>query len=103
MVAFLAKQSPTAAERIGLELVGFIFSLDHLPNRGAPVRMRPGLRKLAHRHYLLIYRINEAVSLVEIVRIWDNRRDPARLRVPEERRGHILKLELSSNTASTMA
>jgi plasmid stabilization system protein ParE len=82
VVAFLAKQSPAAAERIGLELVEKIFSLNHQPNRGAPVRKRPGLRKLAHRHYLLIYRINEAASLVEIVRIWDNRRDPVRLRVP---------------------
>jgi plasmid stabilization system protein ParE len=82
VVAFLAKKSPTAAERIGLELVEVIFSLDQLPNRGAPVRKRPGLRKLAHRHYLVIYRVNEAASLVEILRIWDNRQDPARLRVP---------------------
>jgi len=82
VVAFLAKKSPTAAERIGLELVALIFSLDQLPNRGAPVRKRPGLRKLAHRHYLVIYRFNEAASLVEILRVWDNRRDPARLRVP---------------------
>ena len=81
VVAFLAKQSPTAAERIGLELVEVIFSLDQLPHRGAPVRKRPGLRKLAHRHYLVIYRINEGASLVEILRVWDARQDPARLRL----------------------
>lgn len=62
--------------------MALIFSLDQLPHRGNPVRKRPGLRKIAHRHYLVIYRVNEAVSLVEIVRIWDNRQDPARLRLP---------------------
>lgn len=80
-VAFLAQKSSTAAERIGLELVDLIFSLDHLPHRGSPVQNRPFLRKIAHRHYLVIYRINEAVSVVEIVRIWDNRRNPASLRL----------------------
>jgi plasmid stabilization system protein ParE len=63
-VAFLAKKNPAAAERIGLELVDVIFSLDQLPNRGAPVRKRSGLRKLAHRHYLIIYRVNEAANIV---------------------------------------
>jgi len=45
VVAFLAQKSPTAAERIGLELVELIFSLDQLPKRGAVVRNRPALRK----------------------------------------------------------
>lgn len=44
IVRFLAQKNPAAAERIGLELVELIFSLDHLPNRGAPVKKRPGLR-----------------------------------------------------------
>lgn len=82
VVAFLAKRSPAAAERVGLELVALIFALDQLPNRGAPVHKRPGLRKVAHRHYLIIYRVNESAALVEVIRIWDNRQDPARLRVP---------------------
>ena len=81
VVGFLAEKSPAAAERIGLELVKLIFSLANLPHRGAPVRKRPPLRKIAHRHYLVIYRVNETASLVEIVRIWDNRQDPARLRL----------------------
>src|SRR5690606_34008609 len=53
VVAFLAQKNPAAAERIGLELVDVIFSLDQMPNRGAPVRKRPGLRKIAHRYYLV--------------------------------------------------
>lgn len=81
VVAFLAQKSPTAAERIGLELVALIFSLDQLPNRGAPVRKRPSLRKIAHRHYLIVYRVNEAQNRVEIVRVWDGRQDPRKLRL----------------------
>jgi plasmid stabilization system protein ParE len=82
VVAFLARKSPTAAERIGLELVDLIFSLDQMPKRGAPMRKRPSLRKIAHRHHLVIFRVNEAEALVEIVRVWDNRQDPKKLRLP---------------------
>jgi plasmid stabilization system protein ParE len=81
VTAFLARKSHTAAERIGLELVDVIFSLDELPARGAPMRGRPGLRKVVHRHYLVIYRLREAARLVEIVRVWDGRLDPVDLRL----------------------
>ncbi len=81
VVSFLAQKSPEAAERIGLEIVEIIFSLDELPNRGAPMRNRPWLRKLPHRHYLIIYQVNEEAGQVEIIRIWDNRQDPAKLRL----------------------
>lgn len=47
--------------------------------RGSPVKGRPGLRKIAHRHYLVIYQFNEPQQLVEIVRIWDGRQDPGEL------------------------
>ena len=75
----LAGYSPVVAERIGLELMEVIFSLDQLPNRGAPVHARPGLRKLSYRYYLIYYQINEAAQSVAIVRIWDGRRNPAAL------------------------
>jgi len=81
VVAFLARKSQAAAERIGLELVEQIFSLVNFPDRGVPVKKRAGLRKLAHRHYLIIYRVDESAWRVEIVRIWDNRRNPEQLRV----------------------
>lgn len=40
-VAFIAQQSPAAAERVGLELVALIFSLEELPSRGAPCATAP--------------------------------------------------------------
>jgi plasmid stabilization system protein ParE len=79
LVAFLARKSRVAAEAIGLELVVLIFSLGRFPDRGASMRKHPTLRKLAHRHYLVIYRVTKSVRLVEIVRIWDNRQNPDRL------------------------
>jgi plasmid stabilization system protein ParE len=84
VVAFIARKNPAAAERIGLELVALIFALDQLPSRGAPLRKWPSLRKLAHRHYLVIYRVNEAQNLVEIVRVWDGRQDPRKLHLTQE-------------------
>ena len=82
VTAFLARKSATAAERIGLEIVAVIFSLDTLPARGGPVKGRPGLRKVVHRYYVVIYRLHEAARLVEIVRVWDGRLDPAGLELP---------------------
>jgi len=79
VTAFLARKNVAAAERIGLEIVAVIFSLDTLPARGAPLRGRPGLRKVVHRHYVIIYRLHEAGQMVEIVRVWDGRLDPAGL------------------------
>lgn len=81
VTAFLAVKSVEAAERIGFEIVGVIFSLEELPARGAPVRSRPGLRKVVHRHYLVIYRLDELARRVEIVCVWDGRLDPAGLRL----------------------
>ena len=81
-VAFIARSNPEAAERIGLELVAVIFSLDHFPERGSPVKARPGLRKLSHRYYLIYYRVNEAAHMVEVLRIWDGRQNPSSLLLP---------------------
>jgi plasmid stabilization system protein ParE len=82
VTAFLARKSPVAAERIGLEIVAVIFSLNTLPARGAPVRNRPALRKVVYRHCIIVYRMHETAQLVEIVRVWDGRRDPADLALP---------------------
>ena len=60
VVAFLAQKNPVAAERLGLKLVGTIFSLEELPHRGVSVRDRPGYRYILHRPWFLIfYRIDE--------------------------------------------
>lgn len=82
VVRFLADKNPEAATRLGNELLDAALALTLFPRRGAPVRRRPGLRKLSHRYYLIFYQINEAAQWVEVVRIWDGRQDPATLRLP---------------------
>ena len=42
--------SPETALRVGDELLDAALSLAILPRRGAPVRRRPGMRKLTHRY-----------------------------------------------------
>jgi plasmid stabilization system protein ParE len=79
IVAFLAAANRDAAVRIGHELLDACETLLVLPERGSPVRLRPALRKLSHRYYLIYYRIDGSRRLVEIVRIWDGRRDPQSL------------------------
>ena len=82
VVRFLAEQNPEAAARIGNEILDAALSLTLFPRRGTPVRRRPGMRKLSFRHYLIFYQVNEAAQWVEVVRIWDGRRDPSSLRLP---------------------
>lgn len=81
-VGFLAQKNPEAAARIGYEILDAALSLSALPHRGAPVRQRPGVRKLSHRYYLIFYRVDEAAQWVEILRIWDGRQNPATLKLP---------------------
>src|SRR5512133_1057765 len=82
VVRFLAENSPEAAARIGHELLDAALTLTVFPRRGSPVRRRPGLRKLTHRHYLIFYQVNDATHWVEVVRIWDGRQNPTSLRLP---------------------
>ncbi len=82
VVRFLAEQNPEAAARIGNDILDAALSLTLFPRRGTPVRRRPGMRNLSLRHYLIFYQVNEATQWVEVVRIWDGRRDPSSLRLP---------------------
>jgi plasmid stabilization system protein ParE len=83
IVRFLARKNPAAAERLGNALLDDAFSLTHLPGRGVAVPGRPGCRRILHRPWFLIYyRIDEAQRMIEIVRIWDVRQNPAGLSLP---------------------
>ena len=85
IVRFIAQSphgSPTAALKIGEELIALSESLAALPYRGTAIRRRPGLRKLSHRYYLIFYQITEATGLVEVIRVWDGRRNPSGLILP---------------------
>lgn len=74
-------QNPEAALRLGNELLDAALSLAIFSRRGSPVRRRPGMRKLSYRYWLIFYQVNEAEEWVEVVRIWDGRKDPKTLRL----------------------
>ncbi len=79
---YVARDSAEAAAHVGNELIATAESLSFLPNRGAPVKERSNMRKLFRWHYAIFYRVKESERLVEILRIWDMRRDPLELVLP---------------------
>jgi plasmid stabilization system protein ParE len=56
---YISQDNPTAAERVGLELVRLAESLAVMPRRGGQLRARPGVRRLVSEPYLVTYRIDE--------------------------------------------
>lgn len=81
IVAFAALHNPAAAERLGFALVARAESLAAFPDRGrvVPEYNDPQLRELLHLSYRVIYRINQAVQTVEVVRFWHAARGFPRL------------------------
>jgi plasmid stabilization system protein ParE len=73
---YIAQNNPTAAERIGLELVQLAESLAAMPRRGGQLRARPGVRRLVREPYLVTYRIDETQRVVYVQRFWHAKRDP---------------------------
>ena len=68
IVSYVSTDNPTAAEKLGSELLDQALSLESLPFRGSQVRKRPGYLKLVHSNYLIYYRIKEEEKVVEVLR-----------------------------------
>jgi len=87
VVAFLAEKTTAAAERLGNALVDRALTLGPLPHQGSPVRDRPGMRRIVHKPWFVIYyRVDATPGVVEIVRFWDARQNPDALRLAEPAR-----------------
>jgi toxin ParE1/3/4 len=68
IVSYVSTDNPTAAEKLGNELVDQALSLESLPFRGSRVLKRPGYFKLVHGNYLIYYRIKQEEKIVEVLR-----------------------------------
>jgi toxin ParE1/3/4 len=79
---FIARDSAEAAERVGLELLATAESLRLFPNRGVAVKGRSDMRKIFRWSYAIYYRVKVAERRVEVLRIWDVRQDPMKLKLP---------------------
>ena len=67
IVQYIAVHNPTAAEKLGLELIDVATSLETFPYRGSRVRKHPRVRKLVHSNYVITYRIREPNRTVEVL------------------------------------
>lgn len=76
---YIAQDNPSAAERVGLELIGLAESLAAFPRRGSSLRSRPGARRLVTDPYLVLYRVDQSQRLVKVLRFWHAKRDPKSL------------------------
>jgi plasmid stabilization system protein ParE len=80
VVKFLAAKSPSAAERLGFRLLVMVESLADMPHRGIRVRDRGDVRRVpCGKWHAIYYRVLEASHVIEILRFWDGRRNPADL------------------------
>jgi toxin ParE1/3/4 len=67
IVAYISRDNPDAAEKLGHELLDQALSLRALPFRGSTVRKRRDLLKLVCGNYLIYYRVKEDQRVVEIL------------------------------------
>ena len=82
VVTFLAAKSPAAAERLGFRLLDMARSLADMPQRGIRVRDRGNVRRVpCGKWHAIYYRVIEASRVIEILRYWDGRRNPADLKL----------------------
>ncbi len=82
IVSYIAGDSAEAAAYVGHEIIATAESLSLLPHRGMPVKERSEMRKVFRWHYAIYYRVKEAERRVDVLRIWDMRRDPRELVLP---------------------
>ena len=76
IVGYIAPHNPTAAERLGNQLLDAALSLRTFPERGrvVPEFQRLELREIIFRSYRIIYRTNLADKNLEIIRFWHGAR-----------------------------
>ena len=81
IVAFIARDNPTAAERMGHTLIARAASLCLQPKLGITVLGWDNVRALLQRPYYLVYCCNEAEKRIEVLRFWHSARDIGALRL----------------------
>src|SRR6266436_4547530 len=75
IVRKIATQNPTAALKLGEQIIRTAESLSFFPERYPRMRQRPHIRRLiVHKNFKVFYRIQYQHRIVEILRCWDCRR-----------------------------
>jgi len=81
IVRFIARENPSAAERLGLRLVDRAISLADpaFVMMGSTLKKRPEIRRLVEGRYLILYRVFP--DRVRILRFWHTAQNPKKLKV----------------------
>jgi toxin ParE1/3/4 len=74
----VARDNPTAAEKLIAKLLQETRSLANFPNRGGHYKDRPGARFTIVGQYLVIYRVIESTKEVRVLRYWHAARERLR-------------------------
>jgi plasmid stabilization system protein ParE len=80
IVKWYAVYDPSAACKLGDQIICAGECLSFFPERHPKVRQRPGIRRyIVKEHFKVFYRVHPASRIVEVLRCWDGRRnsDPA--------------------------
>jgi toxin ParE1/3/4 len=72
IVSYIAEDNAEIAQRFGLSLIDATKSLASFPEKGrvVPELRSPQVREVIFRPYRIIYRVQGAQSVIEIVRVW---------------------------------
>lgn len=76
ITAFIAADNPSAALKVGRDLISTVERLGAFPGLGHPFRekSKPGLHEFVSSHYRIIYRLAPDEKSITILRIWHGAR-----------------------------
>ena len=83
IVRYGARDNPRAEEELGQALLFRLESLSTQPRLGIAIANHKRVRALLHRKYYIVYRCDEAMRLVVVLRFWHSARDLGLLRIRE--------------------
>jgi len=83
IVAYIARDNPSAAERFGLRLIDRALHLEEptIATAGSILKNSGGARKLIEGPYLIIYDVFPTSGKVRVLRFWHTAQIPDRLRL----------------------
>ena len=79
--SYIARENPSGAEIFCQKLLDACKSLRSFPERGGLIAERPGTRFVLVHRYLIVYRIDEHLHSVRVLRFWHGARERIRMRL----------------------
>ena len=76
IAAFISKDNPPAALKLGDQIFARVDSLEQFPELGrvVPERNQPHIREIVVKPYRIVYRVHLKEKFLEILRVWHGAR-----------------------------